>query len=232
MWVRGSHLAPPAPHAFRHTLIWFTADSPFLEPSLPGLAGLRGCSQASESPPHPVRGTRGGQAASGTPRLFREMLSRRERCPQASRVPSPSQEQWTPDGSPPRNCHSCHSLAYTQMQQLRSEQAPQGSTRNSGTSASRKHPEVPPGPTAASAWPWDAPPTEGSGATGLLGLRPVWGFAHRLPQFPQLFLPEPGMREVGSSPPHLEPTRRGQRAKGKGKRAKGKGRDGPPTSKR
>lgn len=141
-----------------------------------------------------------------------------------------SPQPFTGAVDPPRNCHSCHSLAYTQaqtqMQQLRSEQAPQGSTRNSGTSASRKHPEVPPGPHCClvvalgrpahrgqrCGWP---PPTRPP-VTGLLGLGPVWGFAHMLPQFPQLFLPKPRTREVSSSPLHLEPTHRGQRAKGKG----------------
>lgn len=170
------------------------------------------------------------------------MSSRRERCPQASRVPRPSQEQWTPDGSPPpRNCHSCHSLAYTQaqtqMQQLRSEQAPQGSTRNSGTSASRKHPEVPPGPHCCL--------VVALGRTAHKGQRCGWPPPTR-PPCDRPARPRAGLglcshassvspavsartRDVRSrqlsSPLHLEPTRRGQRAKGKGC-------DGPPTLKR
>lgn len=154
------------------------------------------------------------------------MSSRPERCPQASRVPSPSQEQWTPQETAthvtvwpiPRHKPKCSSFAVS-----RPPRAQQGTQAHPHQGSTRRCPRA---PTAASSWPWDAPPTEGSGAagrhppvhpvTGLLGLGPVWGFAHMLPQFPQLFLPKPRTREVSSSPLHLEPTHRGQRAKGKG----------------
>lgn len=147
---------------------------------------------------------------------MRQRASGRERRPQASRVPGPSQEQWTPDGPSPKKLPLMLQIQ-TQKQRLRREQAAQGSARNSGVKASRKppaHPLLPRGsgtplPQRTAVLAGRQPPSHP--VTGMLGLGPVRGLAHVRPQFPQLFLPGPRMHTISSSLLHLEPTHEGQR---------------------